>query len=262
MFEIWDLILNNFMGFLIVVFRISGIFTFNPIFGRTNTPMVIRAMMAITLAAMMFSYMGGTTGYQPQSVVGFISILMGEAFIGLVFGVMANLILTVLVIAGGVVDYNVGLMMAQTFDPSTGIQMPVFANMFYYIFIIYFFVVGGHLDYIRLFWLSFELIPIGFEFTLATGRMLAIIVDYLGTVMELALKLAMPLIAAGMVVQFCVGIMMKAVPSIQVLAVNFQLKLYVGLFVLMAMALPMSEFLQRLFSIMRTNLYSLAEGFI
>jgi flagellar biosynthetic protein FliR len=260
--EIWNLIVNNFIGYLIVLIRVSGIFTFNPIFARTNTPMQIRAMMAIALSAMMFSVMGGTTGYIPESVIGLIAVAVKELFIGFVFGLIANLILTVLIYAGELVDNQIGLAMAKMMDPNTGIQMPLFANLFYYMFIIYFFIAGGHLDYIRLFWLSFEMIPIGYEFSEATLKIISVIIDYFGTVMELGLKLSMPIVAAGLIVEFCIGIMMKAVPSIQVLVVNIQLKVFVGLFILMAITVPISDFLSKLFDIMRTDLYSIAEGFI
>lgn len=36
--DVWDMILNNFLGFLLIMCRVSGIFSFNPIFSRSNFP--------------------------------------------------------------------------------------------------------------------------------------------------------------------------------------------------------------------------------
>ena len=36
--DVWDMIMNNFLGFLLIMCRVSGIFSFNPIFNRSNFP--------------------------------------------------------------------------------------------------------------------------------------------------------------------------------------------------------------------------------
>lgn len=51
-----------------------------------------------------------------------------------------------------------------------------------------------------------------------------LIVKYFETVLTLGLKLAMPVIAAGLVTEFCIGVLMKAVPSIHVFVLNVQIK--------------------------------------
>jgi len=53
--ELWNLILYNFVGFLIVLARIMGIFTFNPILGRQNVPMRARVLMSVALSVFITS---------------------------------------------------------------------------------------------------------------------------------------------------------------------------------------------------------------
>ena len=55
------------------------------------------------------------------------------------FGFFTNLIITVLLYAGEVIDTEIGLGMAKAYDPATGVTMPVFGNYYYYLFILYFF---------------------------------------------------------------------------------------------------------------------------
>jgi len=253
--EIWDLILYNFVGCLVVFARVTGIFTFNPILGRANVPIRIRTAMSVVLTVVMLMSMNGAVGYIPDGVLGVIVIVLKEAAVGLIFGFIVNMILTVLIYAGEMIDNQIGLGMAKVMDPITHISMPVFANLYYYMFILYFFLTGGHLSYIRLFAQSYEALPIGFNLTFSFVNVSYKIAMFLGTVMTLAIKMAMPVIAAELITELCVGVMMKAVPTIQVFVINIQMKVMLGLFLIMALAGPMSDFLDKLLGIMWDNLF-------
>lgn len=259
---IWDTIFNNFVGFLFVLCRVTGIFTFNPIFSRSNVPTMVKNAICVVLAVVMMTIPDINTAVpEVTNVIGFVIIVLKELFIGFVFGFFTNLILTVLIYAGEIIDMQTGLGMAKTMDPSTGINMPIFANIYYYLFILYFFVIGGHLSYIELFSLSYETIPIGYEFSQNTIDLTYVIVMYMGTVMTLAVKFALPIIVTEMITEICIGLMMKAIPTIQVLVVNIQLKIIIGMIVLAASARPMSEFIEKLLGILWENLYTAAQNF-
>ena len=248
------MVLGNFIGVLLVFSRVTGVFTFNPILARQNVPMTTRTAMSIALAVVMLSGMGGVTGYMPLTLVSFVFVIVKEALLGLLFGFLVNMMLSGLILAGEVVDNQIGLTMAKTMDPSTGIQMPVFANLFTYLFILYFFITGGHLEYIRLFSLSYDIIPIGFDLNVNTLYLTNNLVMYFGTIMTLGMKLAMPVIATELIVEICVGVIMKAVPTIQVFVINIQMKIVVGLFILFTLATPISDFLDNLLGILWDDL--------
>lgn len=257
MSAIWDLIVNNFVAYLMVTARISGIFTFNPIFSRQNVPMRIKVGATLALSVVAVSYMGSdTVQYVFHGVPGFVMTLLKELAIGLVLGFMTNLILTVIVYAGELMDNQIGFGMAKAMDPMTGIQMPLFANLFNYMFILYFFIIGGHLKYIELFVTSYDILPMNYGFDLDSINLAYYIANYFNTVLILAVKFAMPIIAAELITEFVIGVMMKAVPTIQIFVVNIQLKIVVGMLVLLAVAQPMSDYLEYLLDIMFTNLNS------
>jgi len=79
--------------------------------------------------------------------------------------------------------------------------------------------------------------------------------------MTLAVKFALPIMVTEMVTEICVGLMMKAVPTIQVMVVNIQLKIIIGLIVLAAAARPMSEYIEKLLGLLWENLYTAAQNF-
>lgn len=257
MSAIWDLIVNNFVAYLMVTARISGIFTFNPIFSRQNIPMRIKVGATLALSVVAVSYMGSdSVQYVFHGVPGFVMTLLKELAIGLVLGFMTNLILMVIIYAGELMDNQIGLGMAKAMDPMTGVQMPVFANLFNYMFILYFFIIGGHLKYIELFVTSYNILPMNYGFDLDSINLAYFIANYFGTVLILAVKFAMPIIAAELITEFVIGVMMKAVPTIQIFVVNIQLKIVVGMLVLLAVARPLSDYLEYLLDIMFTNLNS------
>ena len=59
----------------------------------------------------------------------------------------------------------------------------------------------------------------------------------------LALKLSMPILAAELVGQLGMGILMKAIPQINVFSINIELKVLIGLVMLFLLIAPISEFL-------------------
>ncbi len=259
---VWDTVYNDFIGFILVLCRTTGIFTFNPIFARNNVPNNMKAFMSVVFAVVMMTSLGTSAVPEFDGVLGFAFILLKELLIGLVFGFFTNLIITVLLYGGEIMDTEIGLGMAKAYDPATGVTMPVFGNYYYYLFILYFFLTNGHLTYLKLFSLSYETIPIGYAFTDTTKDLARVIVMYMGTVMELALKFAMPILAVELIVEMCMGIVMKAVPTIQIFVLNVHLKLIMGFITLLAAARPMSEFVEGLFGILWENLFTAAKNFV
>lgn len=252
--ELWEWIMGNFVAFLLVTARVSGIFTFNPIFSRQNVPIKIKVGTTLIMSAVTMGYMGNSLVYTESGVFPLVMNLGKELLVGLILGFFVNLILTVIIYAGEVMDTQIGFGMAKAMDPMTGIQMPLFANLFYYIFILYFFIVGGHLKYVELFVKSYDILPLGYHFTADTLNLIKFVIDYLGIVLTLAAKFAMPILAAELITEFIIGVMMRAVPTIQIFVLNIQLKIVVGMLVLLAVAKPMSDFLEYLLGILFRNL--------
>lgn len=256
--EIWETIQTNFVVIIMVLTRVGGIFTFNPIFGRNNVPGYIKAGATLLLTLVMVS--GGSMEYTlPSGLLAFVFDMMKELVVGLLLGFFVNLILTVFGMAGEVIDMQLGLGMAKSYDPTFG-SVGLTTQIYNYWFILYFFAVGGHLSYIELFAISYDTVPIGFDsFNINIAY---ILVMYFETVLTLGVKLAMPFIAASLVTEFCIGVMMKAVPTIHVFVINIQIKLLVGFVVLTASCGAVSEFMGMLMGLMFENLNGLLQGMI
>ncbi len=171
----------------------------------------------------------------------YLMMILREGFIGLVIGFITDLFFYTVQVAGEVMDMQSGLGMAKVFDPESNVQMSIMGSFISFMMYLYFFVTDSHLTYIRLFIMSYDIIPIGSGgFNPDLGYAVA---SYFSVVLALVIKLAMPIMAAGFILEFCMGVLMKSVPQIQIMVVNIQLKVAFGFIMLFLTAVPMSEFI-------------------
>ena len=95
--------------------------------------------------------------------------------------------------------------------------------------------------------MSFDIVPLGVGgFNSNLG---IIIVEYFSVVLTLVMKIAMPIVVSQMILQFCVGVLMKSVPQIQIMVVNIQMKVGFGFLILYLVAVPMSNFIDKFMDI-------------
>lgn len=258
MSEVWTAIQTNFVVYIMVLARVAGIFTFNPIFARRGVPNYVKVGGSLVLAVVMTA--AGDFSYTlPSGLFPFVFDLGKELLVGAVLGFFVNLMLQIFSMAGEVTDMQLGLSMAKSYDPTFG-NAGLTTNFYSYWYILYFFAVGAHKSYITLFSVSYESIPLGFNsFNMNIPY---IMVKYFETVLTLGLKLAMPIIAASLIAEFCIGVLMKAVPTIHVFVLNIQIKMLVGFIVLAASAPVIAEFMEDITGIMFENLNGIVQGFV
>ena len=92
MSEIWEAIQTNFVIILMVTARVSGIFTFNPIFSRNGVPNMVKAGASLMLALVMAA--AGDFSYTiPQGVLPFALDIGKELLVGFTLGFFVNLML-------------------------------------------------------------------------------------------------------------------------------------------------------------------------
>ena len=258
MSEVWNGIITNVVVYVMVLARTAGIFTFNPIFARRGVPNSVKAGATLVLALVMTS--AGDFSYtMPNGLFPFVFDMLKELLVGAVLGFFVNLMLQLFSMAGEVVDMQLGLSMAKSYDPTFG-NAGLSTQYYSLWFMLYFFAVGAHKSYIQLFAVSYDSIPLGW--TGLNFNVFNVLVQYFETVLTLGLKLAMPVIAASLITEFCIGVLMKAVPTIHVFVLNIQLKMLVGFVVLAASCGVVSEFMEKIMGILFENLNGIVDGFL
>lgn len=231
---------NSITLFLLITARMTGCVAFNPLFGRRGVPSLVKAGLILLLSLSAFAIT--TVGVEaPSTLLGLALMFLMELFLGYVLGLIINLFFYIPVMAGSVIDMQMGLSMASTYDPASGIQVTATSTLLNVLMSLLFFAANGHHTLIRIFLASGRVVPFG---TVALGE------DFYGAMIQifldctlLGVKLAMPILAAELMGQVGMGILMKAIPQINVFAINIELKVIIGLVLIMLMLFPFSQFL-------------------
>ena len=234
---------RSFETNLLVFARILCIFLFNPILSRRNLPTIAKVGVSVFITYLVIMVI------QPEPVDSgsqagiYLMMILRESVIGLIIGFITNLFFYMIQVAGEIMDMQSGLGMAKVFDPATNIQMSIMGSFLSFMMYLYFFVTNAHMSFIRLFVMTFDIIPLG---TGGFNPDLGItIVSYFSVLLALVIKLAMPIMAAELIMEFCMGVLMKSVPQIQLMVINIQLKVAFGFAMLFLLATPISEFIDR-----------------
>ena len=228
-----------FILFSFIVMRMSGAVFFNPILGRSNIPGAVKTAFVFMLSLMMYMGIGGALQHEPQSLLEFGFLLITELAFGFVIGFCMELTVLVIRFASSVMDFGMGLSMAQTYDPQYNMQVTVTSGLYYAFFVLLFFAVDGHVKLIEIFYRSSEVIPFGM--VKINSELSAAMLGIFSQAIVLGLRFAFPLLAMELVTEFAVGILMKIIPQINVFVVNFQLKIIVGMMILLLLFTPMAD---------------------
>ena len=245
-----------FILFALVVMRMSGAILFNPLLGRTNYPRPAKGALIFALSLLLYLGLDGQLAHEPATMLEFGFMLLKELMVGFVLGFSMELAYAVIRFASAIMDYTMGLSMAQVYDPQYNTQMTITSGIYYALLSLLFLTTNGHLRMIGLFYTSARLVPFG-EVTLRT-ELYQLMLEIFKANIAMGLQLAFPLIAMELVTEAAIGILMRMIPQINVFSVNFQLKIIVGLAMLVLLFSPMSD---KLYTVLN-NMYQSMEQLV
>lgn len=231
---------NSLTLFLMITGRMTGCVVFNPLFGRRGIPNIVKAGFILLLSMCVFS-MTSVQITVPETLLGLALTFLMELFLGYVLGLVVNFFFYIPVMAGSVIDMQMGLSMASTYDPASGIQVTATSTLLNVLMSLLFFAANGHHTMIRIFLNSGLVVPFG-QVALGENFYAAMIQVFLDCTI-LGVKLCMPILGAELLGQVGMGILMKVIPQINVFAINIELKVIVGLTLLLVLLAPFSSFL-------------------
>ena len=226
--------------FALIFMRVTGFVLFNPILGRNSIPNLARAGIIMVFSVFVFG-MGPQAPAVPGTMVEFALRLLLELGVGFVMGFVMRLFFMIIQVGGEVIDAQMGLTMAQVYDASSQINMTVTASLLNVLMVLVFFAENGHYTMLRIFLTSQQVVPFG---QAALGQAVASgVVEVFLSCMVLAIKLSLPILAAELLGELGMGILMKAIPQINAFVINIELKVIIGLILLFLFLSPISEFL-------------------
>lgn len=212
--------------FLLILMRMSGFVMVNPLFGIANIPNQVKAGLILIFGIVTFSLEGGSVPV-PQANIQLVLMLLMEFFLGAMLSAIMNFFFSIPAFAGSLIDTQMGLSMGQTYDPTTKTNVTVSALLLNILMTMIFFANNGHHTLFRIFMTSSDLVPYG-SYWFGENVLNAAALLFCECIL-LGVKLVMPILAAELLCQVGMGVLMKAIPQINVFAINIDLKIIIGL---------------------------------
>ncbi|MCI8971950.1 MAG: flagellar biosynthetic protein FliR [Oscillibacter sp.] len=226
--------------FLLILSRMSGFVLFNPLLSRQNFPGTFRAGFVLLLSAFTYSLEGGRLE-PPSGVLSFAGAVLLELTVGFVLGMVVNFFFYIPQMAGLAIDTQMGMTMNQVYDAGSRSNMSVTGTLLNTLMILLFFAGNGHHTLLRIMLTSGEIVSYG---SVSIGHDLTnLALELFIECTVLSVKLCMPILAAELIGQLGMGVLMKVIPQINVFSINIELKVIIGLGLLLLLMLPISEFL-------------------
>ena len=238
---------------LLVFIRMSGLFLVSPVFGQKTIPTLVKSGLCLLLTLIVVQTVQPTVDYGAIPVPVYGLLIIKELMVGAVLGFITLLFFSVCLVAGQIIDVELGLGAGSLFDPQMQTQTSVTGLFLNLLLSLYFILSDGHLRLIAILVYSVRKIPIG-QVHLTPG-----FANWIGEQFALsfglAVSLMLPFIAAALLTEVALGILMRAIPQLNAYMVGIPLKVLVGLAVLLMIQPLFQPFCDRLFS----QMFSAAE---
>ncbi|MDX8394778.1 MAG: flagellar biosynthetic protein FliR [Mariprofundaceae bacterium] len=226
--------MQDIMVALLVFLRVSAIMLLIPVLGHNLVPSQVKAGLIAMVAFLLYPVVAGDVVKIPADPLIFFLFGVQEMVIAGILALMAQLIFSAVQFAGQLMSFQMGMAMANVFDPATSAQGAIIGQLASVLAMLMWLSVGAHHFFIMALVDSFTLMPIGEPWAYAGWPVLN---DAAANLFVLALKLVAPVLLLLFFVYVALGMVSRAVPQIQVFFVSFPLTIGLGLLTF-TLALP------------------------
>ncbi|MBU3159026.1 fused FliR family export protein/FlhB family type III secretion system protein [Clostridium frigoris] len=216
-----------YLGFIMVLLRISAFFMSLPIFFPKSAPAMLKVGFCIVFT---YIIMPGIN-YQNVNLITnnatLIIFCVSEVVTGLMLGYLTKFCFYSAQMAGQLMDFQIGFSMMSMFDPISNDNVTLLGNLLYWVSMVMFFVVDGHHMLIRAIIDSFNNVEIGkFILSQQTAMMMVkVFIEFF----TLGLKIAIPVILIIIITDLSIGLVSRTVPQLNVMILGMPIKIVIGL---------------------------------
>lgn len=226
--------------------RVGALFMTAPALGDfTLSPRIrLAAALAVTAALAPVAAQSFPDWARSGALSSMVALILGEVLAGVFLGLAARIVMSALNVAGQVIAFQMGLSLAQIFDPTQELQGAIIGGFLAILGTTMIFATDLHHLLLRALADSYLLMTPGAlpQF----GDMSSLMVDTLSQSFSLGARLAAPFILFGLVFYVGAGVLNRLMPQAQVFFMLIPANLALGILLLMlTTGLVMTLFLER-----------------
>jgi flagellar biosynthetic protein FliR len=219
---------------LIIFARVMALFMVAPFFSSSAFPGYARVILAFFTAAACYSLVDIVP---PQSGIEFVMMLFLEVMVGIIMGMIMQIVFTVFQVAGQMFSVQMGFGASSAYDPLSQVEMPLLGQFFNLISMFVFITVGGMRTlFLKGIYASF--LAINSSDVLRHPDFLqTLFVGALSQIFKQAIIIALPVMGTLFLVSLTTGLLAKAAPNMNLLMLGFPIQIGLG-FTVLLMASP------------------------
>jgi flagellar biosynthetic protein FliR len=220
------------LAFTLVFLRISAMLALMPVIGETAVPIRVKAGLALLIALLVFPAirMENPSLKTDADIVAVGLAMIGEVLIGVTIGFAIRIIFAGIQFAGNMIGLQMGLAIANVFDPVSSSQVSIMAEFQYLFAMLVYLAVDAHHLFIYAIVDSYRFVaPFGFQFS---ESLMQLIVLFSKGLFVTAVKICAPVMAVLLFSNVALGVVARTVPQINIFIVGMPLQIAMGLIIL------------------------------
>lgn len=244
--------------FLLIFIRVASFVFIAPFFSMSNTPKNVRVALSFFVAFLLYQSMPRQEVVY-DSLIGYTIVILKEVITGLLIGFAANLCSTIVAFAGQIASMEMGLSMASMMDPTTRENTTVTGVYYNYIILLLLMSSGMHRYFLKALAETYILIPVNGA-VLNHEKLLNAMIEFLSDYIIIGFRICLPIFAVMIILNAVLGVLAKVSPQLNMFAVGMQMKVLVGLLVLLVTVILLPGVADFIFKEMRQMIVSVIEG--
>ncbi len=219
--------LNSLLVLVIVMIRVGPLLFFMPVLGAKAVPMPAKMLLVFAVSLVVAPSVAVTANQLPTTAMGFALFAVNEICFAAILALFARLLFDAIQLAGQMISIQMGMSMAGVMDPQFGNQVSLVGQVWTMTAFLIFLAVDGHHIFFNTLVESYRWVAPGtLHLTQATYNG---IMDAVGQMFILGVKIMAPASAAIFFSHIAMGIIAKTVPQIPILIVGMPMNIVIGL---------------------------------
>lgn len=249
--------LQQFQTFLLCLARVIALVAAIPVFAGNQISGRIKIGLAVATALLLFPSMAPYAPKVAFTVTEFGLLIVNEVLLGILIGLVAQLVFAAVTFGGTVIGYQMGFAAANIFDPQTTQQLSLMSHFINILALLAFLSFDLHHFFFKIIIDSYILLPPGFlDFSHGAVQQLM----QLGSQMFiLGVKFSAPVLALLLIANLVLGILARVFPQLNVFMLSFPLNIGISFLVIGLTLNTMIFVLRREFDTMGENILNLLQ---
>ena len=253
----YNIALDQFELFILILMRMASFVFAAPFFNTANTPKRLRVGLAFFLSIIVYT-LHPDMNVEYNGLIEYAGLVVIESVVGILLGAMASFCVQIIQFAGKLVDMDIGISMAQIMDPTTKVQVGIMGNFYYSMLMLLLIVSGLHQYLVAAIIETYNVIPIGgvkFGMSVYTT-----VLNFMSDYFVIGFRIELPIFAATLLLNCILAIIARVAPQMNMFVVGMQLKIFVGIFVILFTIVMLPSVSNFIYNEIQTVMASLVRG--